>query len=90
MFSRLGRLNRSAKHNAMTALLARHRAIVAADIAEAIEESVPGHSYGNECDGLQPCNVCARRRQAQADAATARRIGETRAPAGLEHAAATP
>ncbi len=72
-----GRLNRTAKHAAMAKLLARHRAMVAEDIAEAIEESVPGHSHGNDCDGLQPCNVCARRRQSEADAATARRIGGT-------------
>ena len=77
MTSLLARLNRTAKHNAMGSILARHRAIVAEDIAEAIGESVPGHSHGNDCDGLQPCNVCARRRQAEADAATARRIGAT-------------
>ena len=76
MTSFLGRLNRTAKHNAMGALLARHRAVVAADIAEAIEESVPGHSRDGECDGMQPCNTCARRRQAEADAELARRIGE--------------
>lgn len=70
-------LNHSAKQNAMSALLARHRAVVAEDIAAAIEESVPGHSHGNDCDGMQPCNVCARRRQSEADAATARRIGGT-------------
>ena len=76
MSSLFWRLNRSAKHSAMDAILAGHRFMVAGEIAEAIEESAPGHLSGDGlCDPLQPCNVCARRRQSEADAATARRIG---------------
>lgn len=69
------RFGRTARNATATALLARHRAMIAGDIAEAILQSVSGHLNGNQCDPLQACNVCARSRQAKYDAAVARRIG---------------
>lgn len=68
----LARWNRTAKQSAMSALLARHRSMVAGDIAAAIEASVcePGEHCAERF-----CPDCTRYRQAQADAATARRIG---------------
>jgi len=71
----LDRLNRTAKRTAMAALLARHRAMVAGDIAEAIQDSAPGHLHERDCEP-GACTTCARRRQALADADLARRIGE--------------
>ena len=73
LLGRAFRLNRSAKQSAMSALLARHRAMVAEDIAVAIEASMcePGEGCVRRF-----CPDCVRYAQCQADAATARRIGE--------------
>ena len=79
MTSLFARLNRSAKRGAMEVILSGHRVMVAGEISKAIGESAPGHLSGDgSCDPLQACNVCARRRQAEADAELARRIGGTR------------
>ena len=64
-----------AKSHVIGVMLAQHTAMVAEDIAEAIEAAAPGHSHTEEYGQLETCSVCARHRQALADAALARRIG---------------
>lgn len=67
-----GRGRRNLKHRAIDVMLAQHKAVVAEEIAVAIERSVC--EPGDQC-AARPCPDCTRYRQALADAATARRIG---------------
>jgi hypothetical protein len=72
MSSLFWRMSRHAKRRAIDVMLGQHRATVAEDIAVAIEKSVC--APGDQCAD-RFCADCTRYRQAQADAATARRIG---------------